>query len=248
MKKRILSLLVMGAFIILQSNTNSIKHIEQTQTLPVNGTWIHREGNQEQVLLFVDGYYTQTTYNKIDKQFIDTRGGVFSISANSMQIDIEFDTKDKEQIGQTVNCDFSIQQNELTIQQQGKKTVYKKISDAIEPLTGVWAITGRMQEGKVVAIQRTGTRKTLKILCGTRFQWAAIDPGQKSFSGTGGGSYEFVNGKYTEHIEFFSRDSSRVGASLQFDGKIENGEWHHSGLSSKGDKIYEVWGRVMNSK
>ena len=53
-----------------------------------------------------------------------------------------------------------------------------------------------------------------------------------------------MNGKYTEHIEFFSRDSSRVGASLRFDGKLENGEWHHSGLSSTGEKIYETWGRV----
>ena len=51
----------------------------------------------------------------------------------------------------------------------------------------------------------------------------------------------FENGKYTEHIEFFSRDSSRVGASLGFDGKIENGAWHHSGLSSRGEPIYEIW-------
>ena len=56
--------------------------------------------------------------------------------------------------------------------------------------------------------------------------------------------YEFANGKYTEHIEFFSRDSSRVGASLSFVGKLENGEWHHSGLSSTGEKISETWGRV----
>jgi hypothetical protein len=61
--------------------------------------------------------------------------------------------------------------------------------------------------------------------------------------GTGGGTYTFANGKYTEHIEFFSRDSSRVGAALTFDGKLENGDWHHSGLSSKGDPIYEVWSR-----
>jgi hypothetical protein len=61
--------------------------------------------------------------------------------------------------------------------------------------------------------------------------------------GTGGGTYTFKDGKYTENIEFFSRDSSRVGSSLAFDGKLENGDWHHSGLSSKGDPIYEVWSR-----
>jgi hypothetical protein len=53
-----------------------------------------------------------------------------------------------------------------------------------------------------------------------------------------------VNGKYTENILFFSRDNSRVGAQLTFDGKIEDGNWHHSGLSSKGDPIYEIWSRV----
>jgi hypothetical protein len=101
-----------------------------------------------------------------------------------------------------------------------------------------------MRESKVVPIHRTGTRKTLKILSGTRFQWAAIDPGTKEFFGTGGGTYQFANGKYMEHIEFFSKDNNRIGATLAFDGKLENGDWHHSGLSSKGEKIYEIWSRV----
>jgi hypothetical protein len=124
--------------------------------------------------------------------------------------------------------------------------VYKRIDDGSAPLTGLWHITSRLQDdGQVVPILRTGTRKTIKILSGTRFQWAAIDPGTKQFSGTGGGTYEFANGKYTEYIEFFSRDNSRVGASLSFDGKLEKGEWHHSGLSSRGDKIYEIWSRPL---
>src|SRR5574343_326746 len=82
-----------------------------------------------------------------------------------------------------------------------------------------------------------------KLLTGTRFQWFAINIETGEFSGTGGGTYQFINGKYTENIEFFSRDSSRVGASLQFSAKIEEGKWHHSGLSSKGDPIYEIWTR-----
>ena len=93
-------------------------------------------------------------------------------------------------------------------------------------------------------IHQTGPRKTLKILSDSRFQWAAINPATKEFFGTGGGSYTFVDGKYTEHIEFFSRDSSRVGASLIFNGQLINGNWHHSGKSSKGDDIYEVWSRI----
>ena len=58
---------------------------------------------------------------------------------------------------------------------------------------------------------------------------------------TGGGTYLLKNGEYIEQIDFFSKDNSRVGASLSFKYKIENNEWHHSGLSSKGDPIYELW-------
>ena len=101
-----------------------------------------------------------------------------------------------------------------------------------------------MHDEKISPIHVNGTRKTLKLLTGSRFQWFAIDPGTKGFFGTGGGNYSFINGQYTENIEFFSRDSSRVGASLSFNGKVVDGNWHHSGKSSKGDDIYEVWSRI----
>ena len=81
----------------------------------------------------------------------------------------------------------------------------------------------------------------MKILSGTRFQWIAYNTETKEFLGTGGGTYTTEAGKYTENIEFFSRDSSRVGASLSFDFSLENGDWRHKGKSSKGDPIDEVW-------
>ena len=84
-------------------------------------------------------------------------------------------------------------------------------------------------------------RKTMKILSGTRFQWIAYNTETKQFMGTGGGHYTTENGTYTEHIEFFSRDNSRVGAALAFKFERINNDWHHSGLSSRGDPIYEVW-------
>src|SRR5213076_2192710 len=140
---------------------------------------------------------------------------------------------------------FLLSGDKLTIDANGKKTVYNKIDDGSAPLTGTWHITSQMREGQIVPIHRTGTRKTLKILSGTRFQWVAIDTGTKEFFGTGGGVYEFINGNYTEQIEFFSRDGRRVGASLSFQGELKNGEWHHSGLSSKGETIYEIWSRIV---
>ena len=83
----------------------------------------------------------------------------------------------------------------------------------------------------------------MKILSGTRFQWIAYNVETKQFMGTGGGTYTTVDGKYTENIEFFSRDDNRVGASLEFNYKLKEGKWHHSGKSSKGDPMYEVWSR-----
>lgn len=235
-------LLCAAIVLIFVSNSGFKKNNMMADQL--KGAWMHQSSNEEQLLLFVDGYNTHTVYSKAGKKFIESRGGTYTINGNKLNIAYEFDTRDKEQTGQSLGYDFSVKNDELTIDANGKKLVYKRIDDGSAPLTGVWHITGRMQEGKVVPIHRTGTRKTLKILSGTHFQWAAIDPGTKQFSGTGGGTYEFANGKYTEHIEFFSRDSSRVGASLSFDGKLEKGEWHHSGLSSKGEKIYEIWSRV----
>jgi hypothetical protein len=82
----------------------------------------------------------------------------------------------------------------------------------------------------------------MKILSGTRFQWIAYNVETKEFFGTGGGTYTTVDGKYTENIEFFSRDQSRVGMSLGFDFSImDDGGWRHSGKSSKGDPLDEIW-------
>ena len=209
----------------------------------LSGAWIYQNGDDQHVLLFIDGYATYTCYSNAGKKFTETRGGTYSLNENKLNIVYEFDTGDKERIGQSVAYNFTQVKERLSIENNGETIRFKKIDDGTAPLAGVWSISARMQEGNIVPIHRTGTRKTIKILSGTRFQWAAIDPGTKQFSGTGGGRYEFANGKYIEHIEFFSRDSSRVGASLSFDGKLENGEWHHSGLSSKGDKIYEIWRR-----
>lgn len=84
-------------------------------------------------------------------------------------------------------------------------------------------------------------RRTIKILSGGRFQWLAFNSATGEFSGTGGGTYTIDGDQYTEHITFFSRDDSRVGAILDFTFEIKNGKWHHRGQSSKGQPIYEIW-------
>lgn len=210
----------------------------------IEGAWQLQQGTKEQVLIFVDDYFTHTVFDKQNKKFIETRGGAYTYDNGRLTIYFEFDTKDKERVGIAKDYKLAVSDNLLSSSAAEFTGDFRRIDKADSGLTGLWKITGRRgDDGNIEPIHQRGTRKTVKILTSTRFQWAAIDPGTKAFMGTGGGSYSFKEGKYTEQIEFFSRDSSRVGASLSFDGKIENDGWHHSGLSSRGEPIYEIWSR-----
>lgn len=209
----------------------------------IGGAWQLKNGDEEKVLIIQDGYFAETGYNRAAKKFLYTRGGSYDLQSGQIRVVLEFDTRSSGNIGKSFKVPYKVSNGKLDVHIDDDRETWTRIDDGRENLAGTWKITGRLQEGKVVPIHRTGPRKTVKILSGTRFQWTAINPETKEFFGTGGGNYTFKNGKYTENIEFFSRDSSRVGASLNFDGKLENGEWHHSGLSSRGDRIYEIWTR-----
>ena len=233
MKLRLLAFLLLSGMIIsLQSFQYSSPN--------VTGAWHLQQGTMEEVLVFEDGYFSYSIFDKANKKFIGTYGGVYKTSGKELQVKIEFDNRDKENIGMDKKYNHAIGNDKLTTDINGINKEWKRLDNGTDNLAGVWRITGRRVDGKLNEMRR-GDRKTLKLLSSTRFQWMAINPATKEFFGTGGGTYTFVNGKYTEHIEFFSRDSTRIGASLSFDGKVKDGTWNHSGKSSKGDPIDEVW-------
>ncbi len=206
----------------------------------INGAWKLSSGENQHQLFIQNGFFFYSIHK--GNQFIMTRGGHFVVKADKINVEVLFNSADSSEVNQKHSIPFSIDKNMLSLTMDGGSAKYERVDEGKAPLAGVWVITGRMgEDGKIAAIHQTGTRQTYKLLTATKFQWVAIDPGKKQFSGTGGGTYTFKDGKYTENIEFFSRDNSRVGASLTFDGKLEGGKWHHSGLSSKGAKIYEVW-------
>jgi len=206
----------------------------------LTGAWekINNGNSPREVVIFEDGYFMHTIFT--DKEFISTRGGTYSFDNNKFSANIEFDTKNSETIGKTESEILAV---DVDGNATWKGNQWKRVDNGVGELAGNWRITGRMQEGEMREIGNRGPRKTLKILSGTRFQWAAINPETKQFSGTGGGTYTFENGKYTEKIEFFSRDNSRVGASLSFDGQVSGNKWNHSGKRSTGNPIAEVWTR-----
>jgi len=208
----------------------------------LTGAWHAMNGTTEYVFIFQDGYFSCSVFDKANKKFIRTWGGTYSGSGGQMHATIEFDTESKDNVGAHKHYQITVSGNSFKLNLGNEIGEWKRIDNGTEALAGNWRITGRLRDGSIQPIEKSA-RKTLKILSSARFQWMAINTETKEFFGTGGGTYTFKNGKYIENIEFFSRDSSRVGASLSFDGSVSNNVWTHKGLSSRGEPIHEEWSR-----
>lgn len=213
----------------------------------LEGSWLlvevdHQPVNDRETLrIYMDNYFAQGTKEAGTNKFISASGGEYTLDDLYTET-YDFNTEDTSALGETQEYEpVEIQKNLLNLTaEDGTTYTWRRISDDTNDLSGNWVITGRQRDGKLNR-STPGARRTIKILGGDRFQWVAFNSETGDFSGTGGGTYTAEDGKYTEHIEFFSRDDSRVGASLDFDYKVKDGEWHHSGKSSKGDPIYEIW-------
>jgi hypothetical protein len=207
------------------------------------GAWQFTDGSMLMTKIYSDKYFSVAIYNLTDKTFTGTAGGAWRIEGNTIVETFEFSSLQPNIVGTEIQTSFSIDDKSLTMKTKSKEENWKRLDNGTPgKLAGAWLITGRMENGEI-KWRTPGVRKTMKILSGTRFQWIAYNTETKEFFGTGGGTYTTQDGKYTENIEFFSRDNSRVGASLQFDFSMEDGNWRHKGLSSKGDPIDEVWSR-----
>lgn len=226
---------LIGIFICMIIQTNSFAQSFQ-------GAWKRNLDTAVQYLTIIDNYFSIATFNIGEKKFIRTRGGTALFEKGTMNGKIEFNTAEKQEVGKDYSYSIKLKDNTLMLAAENISLKWLRVDEAAGGLSGNWRITGREQDGKMVTM-KPGARKTIKILSDTHFQWIAINTETGEFFGTGGGYYTFLDGRYTENIEFFSRDSNRVGASLSFHAELKDGDWHHSGLSSKGDKIYEVWSR-----
>jgi hypothetical protein len=209
----------------------------------ISGAWQSGAEENRSTMIVAGKFFSVAVYNIKDKIYTGTYGGQCRIDKNQFIEIQEFNTMKPELIGIEQSAEIKIEKDKL-IFKAGKVTQEFTRIDAGKPgeLSGAWLFTGRMTESGIE--KRTpGARKTMKILSGTRFQWIAYNNETKEFFGTGGGTYTTTDGKYTETIEFFSRDNSRVGAKLEFNYSLENGNWRHSGKSSKGDPIDEIWSK-----
>lgn len=215
------------------------------QAQDLNGAWerdhTSKEGDDlKSVVIISNGYQVVSTYNTNTGEFVSTNGGTLNLSGDIITEKVEFDSKHPERVGTEVSFKVTLKDSLMGI--TGTDIEYIKLDNgAPGKLQGAWLMSGRMKDGESQSRDTSGPRKTMKILSGTRFQWIAYNTETKQFMGTGGGTYTTSDGEYTETIEFFSKDSTKVGKSLTFNYSISDGDWQHSGLSSKGDPINETW-------
>lgn len=210
---------------------------------PLEGAW---EGGSEEshITMIVAGrYFAAAVYNKKTNAYIGTCGGSWKMEGNQFVEVHEFNTMKPEWIGTELRSEVLLAGDKLTFKTPENTEEFRQVDKGVPgTLAGAWLITGRMTENGMQ--KRTpGPRKTMKILSGSRFQWIAYNTATGEFFGTGGGTYTAKDGKYTEVIDFFSRDNSRAGMKLQFDFSFVDGDWRHQGLSSKGEPIDEIWSK-----
>lgn len=214
----------------------------------IEGAWeMNMPDNVEKgkrvVMTIEKPYVFVTTFDVKNKIFYAAQGGLLQETEGGMLYTVEFNTE-ADYIGTVYGILTELNGDQLNTSfianGQTEKASYTRIDDGKSDLAGAWRITDRMRDGEMQAM-RLGTRKTIKMITGTRFQWAAFDPTTRRFSGTGGGTVTFENGKYTEHIEFFSKNADRVGAVLTFNYVVNEDKWTHSGKSSSGNPIKEIW-------
>lgn len=205
------------------------------------GTSTNEQGLElKSVVIFADGYQVISIYEAKTGKFVHTNGGTWKLDGDTMTEKVEFDTDNPDRVGTEVS--FKVEITDKTIRIVGQENKLTRIDDGTPgELQNAWLMSGRVRDGETQLRNTDQPRKTMKMLSGTRFQWIAYNTETKEFMGTGGGTYTTIDGKYTENIEFFSRDDSKVGMNLTFNYELIDGKWHHSGLSSKGEPIHEIW-------
>ena len=199
---------------------------------------VDKDGISTRVILDKD-YIVLSKFESESGNFISTLGGYYKPGESLNLNEYVYD----------VNLEFNSNYDQDSIKNFSiiKTSKWKNISKTNDILKGKWVMSGRYNNGEFRTRNTDLPRKTMKILIDGFFQWIAFNTETFKFSGSGGGEYETLDGKYIEIIQYFSRDDSRVGAVLDFNYEIKNKDWYHSGLSSKGNPINEVW-TIRNKK
>lgn len=217
------------------SSTHLISQIEP-------GVYIAELENETHELKIDSSYFILSVYKKSPAGFLKTAGGFYKSDYDTIKVALEFHSNYALDSITNLSFPFKKENGQLIIQANSEIS-FKQQHKINQDLDGPWLFATRGPDQGQKRRGEANTRKTLKFLKDGRFQWIAYDTQGMQFKGTGGGSYTSKDGVYTENIEFFSKDDSRVGASLEFKYEIKGDDWHHTGKNSKGEPMYEIWGK-----
>jgi hypothetical protein len=204
----------------------------------LGGAWQHVRDDGATGTWIVSGeHFSIAWYQTEPAKFVSTSGGTWAKTEQGIRVTWEFDTATPDNVGSSREMQLDGTESAMTVDGVRWSRVDSGAPGALE---GAWLMTGRERDGEI-STRRPGVRRTMKILSGTRFQWIAYNVETKEFFGSGGGTYTTIDGRYVESLEFFSRDDSRTGQSLDFAYELQDGVWHHIGKSTRGDPMHEVW-------
>lgn len=221
----------------------------------LKGVWQLKETSGEvlpgkQIKLFTDHYFAFSRYDEEPAGFHAAGGGYYQQENGKYTETYEFFTKDPDKVNEQVSYTMKLEGDEFRLMSikngEPYEEIWERISDDHSEMTGVWQITARKREDDTMSPMPDGPRKTIKVISGNRFQWAAINTETGEFFGTGGGTIETDEDTYTEQIVFFSRDNSKAGIALTFDKELSANEtrWHHTGHGTTGKPVNEIWQKV----
>ncbi|MEP3208078.1 MAG: hypothetical protein ABJN95_02755 [Maribacter sp.] len=206
------------------------------------GVYVSDQGNLRHELKVGEAYLIHSTYEKSPAKFIKTVGGFYTTHDSMLQIKLEFNSDYQKDSLKTLDIPMRLDGNNLVLGSASER-VFELQQANSQDLDGQWLFATRGPDEGQKRRGEANARKTLKFLIDGHFQWIAYHTETFKFSGTGGGSYSAQDGVYTENIKFFSRDDSRVGATLKFNYETRGDDWHHTGKNSKGEPMYEIWGK-----
>lgn len=191
-------------------------------------------------------YFIYTAYENEPSKFIKTMGGFVKFEKTNadtlMIVLLEFNSNYEQDSIRRLSIPVKMMKEQLHLN-WFEKLELNPIDAYTQDLDGKWLFATKGPDTGQERRSEENTRKTLKFLKDGTFQWIAYDTDSFKFSGTGGGSFTSKNGIYTEHIAFFSKDASRVGANLKFNYELKGNDWHHTGKNSKGEPMYEIWAK-----
>lgn len=197
---------------------------------------------QQHELKINENYLTYSVYESDPPHFVNTLGGFYKMENDSLKVQLEFNSDASNNKATTWAVPYSVEGDRLTLQDR-TDLVFSPTLNQPQDLDGLWLFATRGPDEGQDRRDGTTPRKTLKFLMDGHFQWIAYNSDTMEFFGTGGGSYTAKDGIYTENIKYFSRDDTRVGASLEFEYRIDGKDWHHTGINSKGEPLYEIWAK-----